>query len=225
MRKINKLFSIAPAVIFSSYIIVCLTAGPVCAGTLEFDGVPVDITTVDKEDLVIVPGTGGHTQIGTGTSDTNATTNNDLYVSGILESDGAFYADGGVVSGSNVIPGTDASYDLGSSSKYWRNLYADNIYAGDLPKIKAISYSWPSAQGAASTVLTNDGSGTLTWAAGGAGLPVTDTQTIVKGSSDATKLIRFEVDGLTTNWPCANSEKADSDDESGRHGKNLGAGR
>lgn len=29
-------------------------------------------------------------------------------------------------------------------------------------------------------------------------LPVADTQTIVKGSSDATKLIRFEVDGLTT---------------------------
>ncbi len=33
---------------------------------------------------------------------------------------------------------------------------------------------------------------------GGAGLPVADTQTIVKGSADATKLLRFEVDGLTT---------------------------
>ena len=31
-----------------------------------------------------------------------------------------------------------------------------------------------------------------------AGLPVPDTQTIVEGSADATKLMRFEVDGLTT---------------------------
>lgn len=34
--------------------------------------------------------------------------------------------------------------------------------------------------------------------AGGAGLPVVDTQTLVKGSVDATKLLRFEVDGFTT---------------------------
>jgi hypothetical protein len=39
-----------------------------------------------------------------------------------------------------------------------------------------------------------------TWTAaggGGSSLPAADTQTIVKGSVDATKLIRFEVDGLT----------------------------
>lgn len=33
---------------------------------------------------------------------------------------------------------------------------------------------------------------------GGTSLPVADTQTIVSGSSDATKLLRFEVDGFTT---------------------------
>jgi hypothetical protein len=33
---------------------------------------------------------------------------------------------------------------------------------------------------------------------GSAGLPVADTSTIVKGSADGTKLMRFEVDGLTT---------------------------
>lgn len=33
---------------------------------------------------------------------------------------------------------------------------------------------------------------------GGSTLPVTDTQTIIKGSSDATKLLRFEIDGFTT---------------------------
>ena len=34
--------------------------------------------------------------------------------------------------------------------------------------------------------------------ASGSTLPVADTQTIIKGSADATKLIRFEADGLTT---------------------------
>ena len=60
-------------------------------------------------------------------------------------------------------------------------------------KIKNIPYSWPSAQGGASTVLTNDGAGNLTCGAGGGGgaaLPVADTQTIVSGSADPTKLLR-----------------------------------
>lgn len=33
---------------------------------------------------------------------------------------------------------------------------------------------------------------------GGTTLPVTDAQTVIKGSADATKLLRFEVDGFTT---------------------------
>lgn len=42
--------------------------------------------------------------------------------------------------------------------------------------------------------------GDFEWQACGSGtsLPVADTQTIIKGSVDATKLVRFEVDGLTT---------------------------
>jgi hypothetical protein len=38
---------------------------------------------------------------------------------------------------------------------------------GDLVKIKNINYSWPSLQGAADTVLVNDGSGNLSWASNG----------------------------------------------------------
>ncbi len=34
---------------------------------------------------------------------------------------------------------------------------------GDLTKLKSVPYSWPSAQGAATSVLTNDGSGVLGW--------------------------------------------------------------
>jgi trimeric autotransporter adhesin len=41
--------------------------------------------------------------------------------------------------------------------------------AGDVSVLKGVAYSWPSVQGAASTVLTNDGAGNLTWAAGGGG--------------------------------------------------------
>lgn len=40
---------------------------------------------------------------------------------------------------------------------------------GSLNVIRQVAYSWPASQGAASTVLTNDGSGNLTWSAPGAG--------------------------------------------------------
>lgn len=49
-------------------------------------------------------------------------------------------------------------------------------------------------------VLTKDtatGNAIFKAAAGGSSLPVADTQTIIKGSADATKLLRFEVDGFT----------------------------
>src|SRR5437868_11215899 len=120
MSRVHKLFAVVVlAIVFSStYIRVSAWAG-----TLEFDGVPVDITTADNEDLVIVPGTGGNVQIGTGTTDTNATSNNDLYVSGVLELDGALYSDGGILSGADISPSVDATENLGSPTKYWKMLY------------------------------------------------------------------------------------------------------
>jgi hypothetical protein len=48
-------------------------------------------------------------------------------------------------------------------------------------------------------VWTSDGAGVGSWqASAGSALPVVDTTGIAKGSSDATKIVRFEVDGLTT---------------------------
>lgn len=41
--------------------------------------------------------------------------------------------------------------------------------SGNITKINNVTYSFPSSQGASSTVLTNDGSGNLTWAAAGGG--------------------------------------------------------
>ena len=55
------------------------------------------------------------------------------------------------------------------------------------------------ATGAASGyVWTSDASGVGSWQESASGLPVTDTTGIAKGSSDATKIVRLEVDGFTT---------------------------
>lgn len=58
-------------------------------------------------------------------------------------------------------------------------------------------WTLPAADGTNGQALTTDGSGVLSWVTPG-GLPVIDTTAVVKGSSDATKLLRFEVDGFTT---------------------------
>lgn len=46
---------------------------------------------------------------------------------------------------------------------------------GNLVRVRNVTYSWPNAQGAASTYLRNDGSGNLTWAAIPASLPAGTT--------------------------------------------------
>ncbi len=63
-----------------------------------------------------------------------------------------------------VVDITDALY-VGSSDRFQINS------SGNLVKINNVTYSWPAAQGAASTYLMNNGSGTLTWStvAGGMG--------------------------------------------------------
>jgi len=98
------------------------------AGTLEFEGVPVDVTTANNEDLVIVPGTGGNTQVGdaTGTNE-YAISNDDLHVTGVIESEGLIHAEGGILSSSHIIPLSDSLYNLGSANQHWSNLYIDNI--------------------------------------------------------------------------------------------------
>lgn len=51
--------------------------------------------------------------------------------------------------------------------------------AGNITKINNVATSFPAAQGAASTVLTNDGSGNLSWAAASGGGPWTESGTVV----------------------------------------------
>jgi hypothetical protein len=65
-------------------------------------------------------------------------------------------------------------------------------------KQSALGFTPVDSASASWTDLTDGGETSLHTHAGGSALPVADTQTIVKGSADATKLLRFEVDGFTT---------------------------
>lgn len=80
---------------------------------------------------------------------------------------------------------------------------SSTIQAGDAPA-SSVVYKWPADNPAASDVLTvtsfGGGVAVLEWApsGGGSSPPFDDATALVKGSADATKLLRIEVDGLTT---------------------------
>ncbi len=78
-----------------------------------------------------------------------------------------------ITAGGNVGIGTTGPaslFSVGASSQF----QVDNN--GNIAKINSITYSWPAAQGGASTVLTNNGAGTLSWsAAGGSVTSVSDS--------------------------------------------------
>ncbi len=123
-----------PLLLLSLVFVFSIIPSVTYAGTLEFDGVPVDITTSANEDLVIAPGTGGNTQIGDASgTNSSATSNDDLHITGVLEIDGVTYCDGalttsaGITSGSNIISDTDSTDSLGTTAKAWLNLFVDYI--------------------------------------------------------------------------------------------------
>lgn len=90
----------------------------------------------------------------------------------------------------HLTPEANNSYNLGDPAARILNVYTKYATIYDtltLPNGAVSGY-----------VLTSDGSGNASWAASASGLPVADTTSIVKGSADASKLLRFEVDGFTT---------------------------
>lgn len=97
---------------------------------------------------------------------------------------------------SNLTP--SGTRDLGGTGAEWNGLYAGSAVITSIiePKVNGGAQNGDSAK-RWSNVYTVDlnVSGTCT---GCSGLPVVDTTTVIKGSADATKLVRFEVDGLTT---------------------------
>jgi hypothetical protein len=153
VKKTIGLFLIAAIIIFMGIYYAR-------AGTLEFDDVPVDITTSASEDLVIVPGTGGNTQIGDASgTNTNASSNDDIHVTGIVESDGKIYADAGMTSAGSVLSATDSANSLGSSSAAWLNLYTDyvkTVSATNLTILPTSAYTVIGDAGTAGSVSAND---------------------------------------------------------------------
>jgi hypothetical protein len=82
----------------------------------------------------------------------------------------------------SLLPGTDNSIDIGSATKRFINVYSLNhlLYGSTSGAITlsaadtTTSYTvkWPGTQGGASTVLTNDGSGILSWATSGSSITI-----------------------------------------------------
>jgi hypothetical protein len=80
--------------------------------------------------------------------------------------------------GDNLIPNSSYTWNLGSSFYQWKDIY----YSGNLT-------------GGSATINNLTVTGTCT---GCSSLPVVDTTSIVKGSNDSTKQMRFAVGTLTT---------------------------
>ena len=98
-----------------------------------------------------------------------------------------------------VLPGGT----LGSGRLHLGNT-AGTYYTGfiaDPAMATSAIYQLPGADGTAGDCLSTNGAAVLSWVScsgGGSTPPFVDTTNIIKGSVDATKLLRFEVDGLTT---------------------------
>jgi hypothetical protein len=105
---------------------------------------------------------------------------------------------GNVGIGVGYLAGSDpqALLSVASGSKFRVNS------SGDVSRIKDVAYVWPSSQGSASTVLTNDGSGNLSWSAGGSGpwatsgndIYNTNTGNIGIGTSMPTTMVDLIID-------------------------------
>lgn len=120
---------------------------------------------------------------------------------------GVITASAGVAFGASSTFASDAAFDFGTSSNKLRRLYATGwtIYgsafasSGSAITIQTGATFTDGRTCALGDVWTADGSGNLACAAPSASsLPIADTTNLIKGSADATKLLRFEVDGFTT---------------------------
>lgn len=99
---------------------------------------------------------------------------------------------------SNLTP--SGTRDLGASGSEWNGLYTGSavVTSAIEPKVNGgASNGGSSKRWGAMYTVDLDVSGTCT-GCGGSSLPVVDTTGISKGSSDASKILRFEVDGFTT---------------------------
>lgn len=114
-------------------------------------------------------------------------------------------------------PTTDNSFDLGKAAQRWRDLwlsgnvqFPDNIRQTFNPGATVAGFNFGSVVADPSTPINGDAwyestANELRFRIGGATVsfsasslpPFTDTNALIKGSADPTKLFRFEVDGFT----------------------------
>ena len=108
----------------------------------------------------------------------------------------------------DLLPGTDDTYDLGSGAARWQDIFAsgDVSVGGEVrfvetgggtdyvgfqaPAAIAANQIWtlPAADGANGEVLTTDGAGTLSWAAGGGGGTVSTNASLTGDGSGGSPL-------------------------------------
>lgn len=110
----------------------------------------------------------------------------------------------------DLLPDTDGGRSMGTQLLNWDKVYANQLGDASYPVVVWGANS--DFSGLTTTALTiNTGAATVgyvwtatstggagSWQAASGGLPVVDTTGIAKGSSDATKIVRFEVDGFTS---------------------------
>jgi hypothetical protein len=110
----------------------------------------------------------------------------------------------------DLLPDTDGGRSMGTQLLNWDKVYANQLGDSSYPVVVWGANS--DFSGLTTTALTiNTGAATVgyvwtatstggagSWQAASGGLPVVDTTGIAKGSSDATKIVRFEVDGFTS---------------------------
>ena len=117
------------------------------------------------------------------------------------------------------LSGARASVTPGSATGSGRitlcntNISACTGFYADPAMASSAVYQMPGTDGSSGDCLSTNGAATLSWVScsgGGSAPPFVDTTNIIKGSVDATKLLRFEVDGLTTattrTWTAQNAD-------------------
>jgi len=99
-----------------------------------------------------------------------------------------------------LVPVTDNTVDIGTSSAEIKNIYVDGTAYIDAIGFGTTSVTLPTSDGSANQVLKTDGSGTISWAndSGSSFVLEDDDGTEVTISAD--KEVKFIGSGLTTNW-------------------------